>query len=173
MASASVVASSPIEKRCCTDVYGITYKCDYSSWDSWGRWVALAVIVVTVLLVAFLFSCINARRRRRRGLQPMYGTGWIPAGGQYKYGQNNNNYYQNQPAPPYAPPYNGPIGQQQTGNTFNSNDGYYGNHGGYAGQQHGVELQPPQNAYHAPRGGENVYEAPQGPPPSKNDGAVR
>jgi len=105
----------------------------------------------------------------------MYGTGWVPQGQKQQYGQNNTGYYQNQPynggAP--APPYTGPLPNQQTGTTFNSNDGYYGHHGGYAGQQNGVELQPPQNAYHTPRGGDTVYEAPLGAPPAKNDGVIR
>jgi len=109
-------------------------------------------------------------------MAPMYGTGWIPATGPKNY-QNNGGYYNNQPyngAP--APPYPGPsnhIPNQQTGTTFNSNDGYYGHHnnGGY-GQQ-GVELQPPQNAYHGQRGGDPVYEAPLGAPPGKGDGVVR
>lgn len=104
----------------------------------------------------------------------MYGTGWVPGSkpnGQ-QYGQTN--YYPNQPynggaAPPYSPP----IGNQATGNTFNSNEGYYGGHGGYGGQQNGIELQQPQNAYQPQRGGENVYEAPSGPPPGKGDGIVR
>jgi hypothetical protein len=70
---------------------------------------------------------------------------------------NNAGYYVHQgpPAPPYSPPLN----NQYTGNTFNSNDGYYG-------QQSGIELQPPKNAY-APRGGDPVYESPEGPPPKK------
>lgn len=107
-------------------------------------------------------------------MSPMYGTGWMPAQG-YKPPQQNT-YYPNQP---YnggaAPPYTGPVGNQPTGNTFNSNDGYYGqnsygNNNAYGGQQSGVELQPPQGSYQPPygqRGGENVYEAPHGPPPGK------
>jgi len=150
--------------------------CGYNStWSNWGRWVALAVIVVAVVLVAFLFSCYNTRRRRRRGMAPMYGTGWMPYTGKPAQGQYNNgngNYYGNQP---YnggaAPPYSAPMGNQQTGNTFNSNEGYYGNHG--YGQDNGVELQPPQSAYQPQRGGENVYDAPAGPPPGKGDHIIR
>jgi hypothetical protein len=119
-----------------------------------------------------MYRCLNNRRRRRRGVAPLYGTGWMPAPGSKPPQQNT--YYPNQPynggaAPPYSPP----IGNQPTGNTFNSNDGYYGqNHYGhnpYGGQQSGIELQTPQNAYqpYAQRGGENVYEAPMGPPPGK------
>jgi hypothetical protein len=122
------------------------------------------------------FRCFNNRRRRRRGAPPMYGTAWLPAyskyGGQYS-GQNGQTYYQNQPyhggapAPPYAPP----MENQATGNTFNSNDGYYGNHG--YGQQSGIELQEPTSAYQPQRGGDPVYDAPAGPPPGKGDYVVR
>jgi len=145
------------------DSYG---NCYYNSaWDRWGRWVALVVIVFVVLLIAFAFSCTNARRRRRRGMAPRYGTGWL--GGKMATG-NNGNYYNNQQQPQYgaaAPPYSPPAqqNQQYTGNTFNSNEGYYG-------QQSGVELQQPQNAYQPQRESEPVYAAPQGPPPSGKGG---
>jgi hypothetical protein len=100
----------------------------------------------------------------------MYGTGWFPSYGP-KYGANN--YYPNQPynggAP--APPYSPPVGYQATGNTFNSNDGYYGNHG--YGQQTGIELQQPTSSYQPQRGGDPVYDIPAGPPPGKGDYVVR
>jgi len=152
-----------------------SYNCHYSRWDSWGRWVALAVIVVVVLLVAFLFSCYNTRRRRRLGMAPMYGTGWMagkPAQGQY--GNNGGYYNSNQPynGGTAAPPYSPPLNNQQTGNTFNSNEGYYGSpnqgYAQYGGQQNGIELQQPQNTYNPQRGGDPVYEAPQGAPPGKD-----
>lgn len=178
MAPVFTDVASWVKRDVCYDgYYNRTYSCYRSRWDSWGRWVALVVIIVAVLILAFIFSCINARRRRRRGMAPMYGTGWIPAGVPKNNYQNNGGYYNNQPyngapAPPYSGPSNGaPIPNQQTGTTFNSNDGYYGqNNGGY-GQ--GVEMQPPQNAYHGQRGGEPVYEAPLGAPPTKGDGIVR
>jgi hypothetical protein len=138
----------------------------YSSWGSWGRWVALAVIVICFLILGFLCSCYNSRRRRRRGLAPMYGTGWMggktPVGQQYGQG----GYYSNQPynggaAPPYSPP----VPNQATGTTFNSNEGYYG--------QQGYELQQPQSSYQPQRGGDPVYDAPVGPPPKKGDGIIR
>ena len=103
----------------------------------------------------------------------MYGTGWIPAGHKYGGGQNGpTNYYPNQPynggaAPPYEPP----IGNHNTGNIFNSNDGYYGNQG--YGRQTGIELQQPTISYQPQRGGDTVYDAPQGPPPGKSDYVVR
>jgi len=157
--------------------YGYGYNNGYyysSPWNSWGRWVALVCIIVFVLLLAFVFSCINARRRRRRGLPPRYGTGFLA--GKTPPGHNRPQYtgYDGGQTGPYnggapAPPYSPPVENNYTGNTFNSNDGYYG-------QQSGIELQPPQSAYQPPRGGDPVYEAPQGPPPKKgyqNDGIVR
>lgn len=81
-------------------------------------------------------------------------------------GGNNGQYYSNQPynggaAPPYEPP----IPGQTTGNTFNSNEGYYGNNQ--------YELQHPQSSYQPQRGGDPVYNAPSGPPPTKGDGVIR
>jgi len=149
------------------DQYG---NCYYSSWDVWGRWVALACIIVFVLFVFILFSCINARRRRNQGLPPRYGTGWTTGAGGW--GHKNQPYYNNgqynggAPAPPYSPPAQHP---QYTGNTFNNNEGYYG-------QQSGIEMQPPKNTYAPQRGGDPVYDAPQGPPPNKGgygDGIIR
>jgi hypothetical protein len=105
------------------------------------------------------YSCLTARRRRKAGRQPFYGTGWAARPGNntaQPYYNNNNNY--NQPAPPYS---SEPQG---------ANQGYYGggaNH--YGQQQNGVELQQPQPAY----GGQNTYQPPPGPPPGKGDGIVR
>jgi hypothetical protein len=105
-----------------------------------------------------------------------------PLGGQQSGYYNSNQPYNGgqaynaNPAPPYSPP----MENQQTGNTFNSNEGYYGQqnngYGGYGGQNNGIELQPPQSVYAPPRGvnGEPLYEAPQGPPPpGKADGIIR
>lgn len=142
-----------------SDVYGNCYRRN-STWNNWGRWVALVVIIFVVLLLAIGCSCINARRRRKQGLNPRYGTGWL--GGKPGVYNNQPQYYNNAQqggpaAPPYSPP---PQNYQNTGNTFNSNEGYYG-------QQSGIELQQPNNIYQPQRGGQNVYEAPQGPPPGK------
>jgi len=67
-----------------------------------------------------------------------------------------NNYGHQQAAPPYtaAPP---PVYGQNTGTTFNTGDGYYG-------QQTGIELQEPQHVYQG-GSGSNGYAAPAGPPP--------
>ncbi|QSZ35663.1 hypothetical protein DSL72_006785 [Monilinia vaccinii-corymbosi] len=138
------------------------YNCDrygncYSTWGSWGRWVVLALIIVAFVLLAFGFSCLNSRRRRRQGIQPMYGTGWMakpPPYGQHPQPAAAYNY--GPPPPMYTQA--GPIAPQQTGTTFNSNDGYYAHHG----QQGGIELQQPAHAYTR---GDNVYQPPAGPPP--------
>ncbi|KAK0108699.1 hypothetical protein ONS95_003490 [Cadophora gregata] len=170
---------------------GRDYRCDssgycydyYSTWDNWGRWVALVLIVLFFLFLGLAFSCIRQRRRRRRGLAPMYGTGWMGGGkhnnnnnqahGQYGAWANNQQHAGGYQAPP--PPY---MGNQATGTTFQSNDGYYGhgNSQGY-GQPGGIELQQPGASYQPARGvgvgGQNVYEAPMGPPPGKGDGVIR
>jgi len=107
-------------------------------WNSWGRWVFFGLFVVGFILVAVGFACLNSRRRRRNGLAPRYGTGWAANGfGRNRWGGGGDGY--GQAAPPYnqnAPP----VYAQQTGNTFNSNDGYYG-------QQNGIPLQEPQHSY--------------------------
>jgi hypothetical protein len=106
-------------------------------------------------------SCLTARRRRKAGRQPFYGTGWAarPMPGNNNtaapYHNNNQNYSQQQPAPPYSP------------SQANSNTGYYGGAGQNQsyynnGQQNGVEMQPPQPTY-----GGAQYMPPPGPPPGK------
>ncbi|KAL2060387.1 hypothetical protein VTL71DRAFT_9782 [Oculimacula yallundae] len=149
--------------------------CYYSTWDNWGRWVALVLIV---LFFVFLVTSFSSRRRRRRGLAPMYGTGWM--GGKPHTGhQNQNNHTGNwgQQAPPQyqapPPPY---MGNQATGTTFQSHDGYYGagnQNNGYGQQSGGIELQAPGASYQPQRGGDSVYSPPMGPPPGKGDGIIR
>ncbi|KAF4966998.1 hypothetical protein FZEAL_10586, partial [Fusarium zealandicum] len=120
--------------------YGYTWNgsyCSRNNWSYWGRWV-LAGICIFVFLT-FLLCCLTmSRRRRRRGVKPMYGTGWMAGGPNNKWGQNNQNTHQmnnygnpNQQQYGYGPPPPPPAyGQQQqpqyTGTTFNTNDGYYG-----------------------------------------------
>lgn len=112
--------------------------------------------------------CI-ARRRRRRGVQPFYGTGWMaPAGGKWGPNQNshqmhgyNSGYNANYQQPnAYGANYQPPpaYGQQQpqyTGTTFNPNDGYYG--------QQNSGVQPPQGTYQR----DDPYGPPPNPPPGK------
>ena len=133
--------------------------------------IVLAAIIVGAFFIFLLFSCITARRRRRQGMNPYRGTGWAagrtPPGhapaqytGAQPYYANNN-----ATAPPvYSPPVNqGYYNQAPSGG---ANQGYFG------GQQQGVELQQPEHAY--ARAGEQVYQAPPGPPPQKQgDGIIR
>ncbi|OAL44966.1 hypothetical protein IQ07DRAFT_648730 [Pyrenochaeta sp. DS3sAY3a] len=145
--------------RCYRDSFG-RVRCYQSAWNSWIRWVVLAVVVVGFFLLFVLCSCITARRRRKAGRQPFYGTGWAARPGQNNAQPYYNNNYNNQHAQP-APPYSAAP----------ANQGYYGGgaNQGYYGQQNGVELQSPQPAY----GGQGGYAPPVGPPPAKNDGIVR
>lgn len=171
-----------ISKRAWSCPSGYSYhhgNCYRTNWYNWGRWVVLAIAIV-LFLIAFL-SCLGiARRRRRRGIQPFYGTGWMaPQGG--KWGTQNqhqmHNYnqgYQNYPPggnfqqpgyggyPPAPPPpaYAQHQQPQYTGSTFSPNDGYYGT-AATGGQQTGVY--PPQGVHQR---GED-YAPPQGPPPGK------
>ncbi|KAK7431118.1 hypothetical protein QQZ08_002399 [Neonectria magnoliae] len=160
--------------RCGSGRYYRNGYCYRSRWNSWGRWLVAGLAIGLFLLV--LLSCLAiSRRRRRRGVQPMYGTGWMAGGGPHKFGNHQNgqqmydyNHNPNQqggfqqqqayggypPAPP-PPAYGQQQQPQYTGTTFNANDGYYGN------QQSGV--QPPQGTYQR----EEVYSPPQGPPPGK------
>lgn len=145
-----------------------------SSWSYWGRWVLAAVVIVVFIVLFFCMTCLSNRRRRRRGVQPRYGTGWMTPGQQQPQfgtgwfgqhgkagGNNNNNNQAQQPVPPppqYTP---APVDSQYTGQTFNSNEGYYGHH------NNDIPLQQPTHAYY-PRAGEPVYEPPTGPPPAKH-----
>ncbi|KAL8841936.1 MAG: hypothetical protein Q9170_000716 [Blastenia crenularia] len=119
-------------------------------------------------MAVILPSCVTARRRRRQGMTPYRGTGWAagrtPAGhapAQYTGAQPSYGNIQPTAQPVYAPP---------------TNQNYYGNQGAnqsyFGGQQSGVELQSPNNTYQPPRGGDQVYNPPAGPPPGK-DGIVR
>jgi len=138
-----------LAKRYYCDAYG----CYYTSWDNWIRWVVLAVVIILFLVLFFACSCTTARRRRRMGQSPYYGTGWAarPYGGgndQQPYYNNNNQY------PPPPPQYSSdvPVGHQ-----------------GFYGQQTGIELQQPPNAYAPGRSGDD-YQPPLGPPPVKESG---
>lgn len=112
-------------------------------------------------------SCL-ARRRRKRGVSPYYGTGWMaPNAGKFGAGGGHNSYpMNNQQSGYYAggggggatynpPPAYGANEPQYTGTTFNPQDGYYGN------QQYNSGLQSPPNAYQP----DNVYPPAPAPPP--------
>ncbi|KAL8738745.1 MAG: hypothetical protein Q9181_000500 [Wetmoreana brouardii] len=108
-------------------------------------------------------------------MTPYRGTGWAggqtPAGhapAQYSGAQPyyGGNQYNNQPAgqPAYSPPPHQGYNHGYYGNN-NTNQGYFGGQ-----QQSGVELQQPNNSYQPPRGGDQVYSPPAGPPPGKDAG---
>jgi len=152
-----------VGRQSCQDgyYYSSGYCYSNSSWYWWGRWVFTAVVIIAILIIFFMLACVNNRRRRRQGLQPMWGTGWVPmaGGGKYYGPQYNNPNAYNGPPPQYNQ--GGAVPGQYTGNTFNSNDGFYGRP-----QTEGIQLQPPSNAYY-PRAADGGYEPPAGPPPSK------
>jgi len=167
-----LVARQFVGNRCPS---GYSYSNGYcyrnSGWYFWGRWLFAGIAVAFIVGVFLLYCCVNSRRRRKRGLAPRYGTGWMaPAN---KYGQQNAGGYV-PPPPQYTPQYgqatqmnNYPQQPQQpqyTGQTFNSNEGYYGNNN----NNHQEGVAPPPQAYTRGVGGENVYEPPAGPPPGKN-----
>lgn len=98
-----------------------------------------------------------ARRRRRRGTQPYYGTGWMAPPPKYsthqdyQLNQQNAGSYSGNPPPaygqtPHQPQYSGTT-------TYNPNDGYYG------GPQY-PDVQSPPNAYQPT----NVYPPPPAVP---------
>jgi len=136
-----------------------------SSWYWWGRWVFAGVVIVAVIGILLLLGCISARRRRKRGTAPMYGTGWM--GGKHQgtaapYAPQGHQY--GPPPPQYSQQ---AMPNQYTGNTYNSNDGYYGQqqHGYGPQQNEGIQLQQPAHTY--ARDADNGYAPPPGPPPSK------
>ncbi|KMU83563.1 hypothetical protein CIHG_01346 [Coccidioides immitis H538.4] len=106
-------------------------------------------------ILLFSLSCISARRRRSRGMQPYMGTGWAANMGPWgKPGDQRpapQYQYQQPPPPQYTsgPYYGGYANNQAPGETSQ--------------QQTGIELQQPQHAYR----GDGVYEPPSGPPPQK------
>lgn len=159
-------SATALDRRatCYSYSYGY-YRCN-NRWYDWGRWIVLAGVIIVVLLILMSCAC-TARRRRRRGAQPMYGTGWMAPGGKhneqhqmnnYQQGDYNQGYTQQQQGGYYnAPPAYGQQ-PQNTGTTFNPNDGYYGQQ---QQQQYGV--QQPQNTYQR----DANYAPPAGPPPGK------
>ncbi|KAI1382186.1 chitin synthesis regulation, resistance to congo red-domain-containing protein [Hypoxylon crocopeplum] len=154
---------SQLTKRryCYGDDYDRYNNC-YSGWYWYGRWIFAAVIIVLVAIVFILWACVNSRRRRRQGLQPMYGTGWMAGKPGPNNGYYNNPQGYNNPPPAYgAPPGQSyPMENQYTGNTFSPSDGYYG-------QREGV-VQPPKNVYNNNnKNTTDEYAPPTGPPPGR------
>ncbi|KAI2629690.1 chitin synthesis regulation, resistance to congo red-domain-containing protein [Hypoxylon sp. NC1633] len=159
------IESQLMKRRYCSD-YDYRYGNCRSDWYWYGRWILAAVVIVVVLALVAIWACINSRRRRRAGLQPMYGTGWMAG----KPGPNNG-YYNNHPQGYNNPPpaYGAPPGQSYpmenqytgtTGTTFSPNDGYYG-------QREGV-VQPPKNVYNNNnKNSADDYAPPTGPPPNR------
>ncbi|KAI0383779.1 chitin synthesis regulation, resistance to congo red-domain-containing protein [Hypomontagnella monticulosa] len=144
-------------QRYCDDDEYLRYGQCYSAWNWYGRWIFAAVVIVLVLAIFLIWACINSRRRRRAGLQPMYGTGWMAPGQQNAYYNNPQGY--NNPPPAYgAPPGQSfPMQNQYTGTTFSRGDGYYGQHEG---------VEPPKNVYNNTNN-KNDYAPPEGPPPNR------
>ncbi|KAH9908999.1 chitin synthesis regulation, resistance to congo red-domain-containing protein [Xylariomycetidae sp. FL2044] len=143
----------------CPNGYHYSYGRCYSAWSWYGRWIFAAVVIVVILAIAFIWACINSRRRRRRGVKPLMGTGWM-AGPPPQY-HNNPQGYNAPPPPAYgAPPGQSyPMQGQSTGNTFHPNDGYYGQHEG---------VQAPKNVHAADNNNSNNdYAPPPGPPPAR------
>ncbi|KAL1585943.1 hypothetical protein WHR41_04731 [Cladosporium halotolerans] len=142
--------------------YSNDYRCrNYSTWNSWARWLVLGLIIFGAILIFFLFSCITARRRRRRGYTPYRGTGWAlgrtpPGHGQATYNAQPHYGQQQQQWQPQQ--------QQQQPYYNNSNNpppSYYDASRNNNNNNDGVELQSPQPAY----GGYGSYAPPKGPPP--------
>lgn len=103
---------------------------------------------------------------------PMYGTGWMANqnnGGRYGHHQQNNPNAYNAAPPAYGAPQQAyPMQNQDTGATFRTADGYYGN--GNQQQQEGVYGGGAINSNSnnkGPVGGHGTdYAPPPGPPPA-------
>ncbi|KEQ59393.1 uncharacterized protein M437DRAFT_14872, partial [Aureobasidium melanogenum CBS 110374] len=118
-----------------------------SAWNRWGRWVLLACIIVAFFILFFLFSCLSARRRRKHGYNPYFGTGWTVRHGTPTYNQNVQPQYETTSTPYYNNSNNPPPAYSPAPNTTN-----YGNN---------IELQQPQAAY------TGNYAPPKDPPPGR------
>ncbi|KAF1808856.1 hypothetical protein P152DRAFT_206068 [Eremomyces bilateralis CBS 781.70] len=67
----------PNNPKCYTNSRG-DYKCDKNSaWWSWGRWLIFGIIAALVIIAILVILRLYARRRIRRGQQPIAGTAWI------------------------------------------------------------------------------------------------
>ncbi|KAI4756680.1 hypothetical protein E4T52_16133 [Aureobasidium sp. EXF-3400] len=115
-----------------------------STWNRWGRWVLLACIIGVFFVLFFLFSCLSARRRRKNGNNPYYGTGWTVRHGAPTYNQNVQPQYETS-STPYYNNSNNPPPAYTAPNTYGNN----------------IELQQPQAAYNG------AYAPPKDPPPGR------
>ncbi|PNS14314.1 hypothetical protein CAC42_6827 [Sphaceloma murrayae] len=157
-------------RSCYYDAYG-RVRCR-SAWNSWVRWLVFGLIVGGALLLFLLFSCLSARRRRKSGYRPYWGTGWAAQGhGQPTY---NPNVQQQQPSS-YNMNNNNNNGTAQPyyANTDPTQQSYYGNQNQpppYAGDTNGAN-----QSYYRGEGGvsepaatyQGQYKPPAGPPPGR------
>jgi hypothetical protein len=167
-----------------TSAFSWFYPTDSSLSDRYGRWALLGVILAIALVAFFLVSCLNARRRKKAGNTPYYGTQWLAPNvsnslchlaqivltSSQSYGQAQQQQQQTQYYPPqnthndnaqYAPPaYPAP----------NGNADYYGNNttsnNQYEMQQPAATYQPGYNR-EAEQAAGNEFTPPPGPPPGK------
>ncbi|KAF2402319.1 hypothetical protein EJ06DRAFT_554974 [Trichodelitschia bisporula] len=151
---------SPSQTVYCDFYYG---SCSTSSWDNWVRWVVLVVVILTFLLAFCLCSCFTARRRRRMGQRPYYGTRWASQNrwGGGPPGQNPPNGQYGQAAPHYQPPPPQYSAAPPPG------------HMGFYHHENGVELQQPKNTYNPhPNQAGGPIEFPAGPA-TQSTGVIR
>ncbi|KAI1433010.1 chitin synthesis regulation, resistance to congo red-domain-containing protein [Xylaria sp. CBS 124048] len=123
-----------------------------STWHWYGRWILAAIVLGLFFVFIFLYACLKSRRRRRQGMRPMYGTGWMaPNNGQYHNNgpQASYNDAYRQPPPAYGAP----------GQAYPMNNQFQNTPSNYNQQASGVE--PPKNVY------TGDYAPPAGPPPNK------
>lgn len=125
----------PRARRRCGWINGRYYRCP-TRWSSWGRWV-LAGAAIFLFCILLMSLCCMARRRRKHGTKPYYGTGWMaPNGGKFGVGgagsgynnnhRNNGGYSMDNPNSGYVP-HNSAAGHHGGGG---NNQEYYGGGGG-------------------------------------------
>lgn len=123
-----------------------------TGWYYWGRWVVAGIIIALTIFLCAIIACVNSRRRRKQGLRPMYGTGWMAPPGKYGGAPPNQPWAPGYGSPAPPPP---PYGQQPQ---YGASPYGPPPQNGYFGQTEGVQ-QPP-NAYQG-------YAPPPGPPPGQ------
>jgi len=157
-------------------------------WHDWGRWVFLAFVIIGFFLLFAMCTVFSARRRRRTGTAPFFGTAWLapkqsaqpgycagPPGPAGYYPppppQGQGEYYAS-PAPPYtanAPPTSAPPPPQENG-YYAPPPGPPPAHAAAGGQPAGYEL----NQFPQHTGGSyqsnNPYIPPRSPPPAHVEG---